>query len=46
MLGDAPVAFAMVKWAHSNPGTALMLDVGSARTSAVVQPTLVFWKRA
>ena len=45
MLGDTPIAFAMVKWAHSNPGTVLFLDVGGTRLKADTQPSLTFWQR-
>lgn len=45
MLGDTPIAFAMVKWANSNPDTDLTLDLGNVRVAARVQPTLKFWSR-
>lgn len=45
MLGDVPIAFAMVKWANSDPDTDLMLDLGNARVAARVQSTLKFWTR-
>ena len=46
MLGSAPIAFAMVKYKHSSPGTTLHLLVeGGGAVPATVQESLTFWKR-
>src|SRR5690606_7440135 len=46
MLGSAPVAFAMVKYKHTTPGTTLHLLVeGGGTVPATVQEGLTFWRR-
>lgn len=46
MLGSAPVAFAMVKYKHTTPGTTLHLLVeGGGTVPATVQEGLAFWRR-
>lgn len=42
MLGAAPIAFAMVKYAHSEPGAVLVSPAEGSRTDVTVQHTLVF----
>jgi folate-binding protein YgfZ len=42
MLGAAPIAFAMVKYAHSEPGAVLVSPAEGSRTDVTVQPALVF----
>jgi len=42
MLGAASVAFAMVKTAHSEPGTVLLVPAEGGRATATVQPALRF----
>ena len=42
MLGAASVAFAMVRTAHSEPGTVLAVPAEGARATATVQPSLRF----
>ncbi|MBL9141633.1 MAG: aminomethyltransferase family protein [Phycisphaerae bacterium] len=42
MLGAAPIAFAMVKYAHSDAGATLVAPAEGGRTAVTVQPTLVF----
>lgn len=46
MLGDVPIAFAQVKWAHAKPGAILMCEDPEATLRAEVQPQLRFWPRA
>jgi tRNA-modifying protein YgfZ len=43
MLGDAVCCFAQVKWKHSQPDTALILDTAAGHVPARVQPQLRFW---
>lgn len=46
MLASATIAFAMVKYKHSEPGTGLhVLTTTGLTAPATVQPSLVFWKR-
>jgi folate-binding protein YgfZ len=42
MLGAVPVAFAMVRHAHSAPGTVLLAPAEGGRTAVTVQPDLAF----
>ena len=42
MLGAACVAFAMVRTAHAEPGTQLLVPAEGSRTAATVQPALRF----
>ena len=46
MLGAACVAFAMVKSAHAEPGTQLLVPAEGGRASATVQPQLRFLPEA
>lgn len=46
MLGSALIAFAQVKYEHSQPGTAVTVRADDTPITAVVQPDLRFWKRA
>jgi tRNA-modifying protein YgfZ len=45
MLGQAQVAFAMVKWSHAMEGTKLWVQLGESRAVATVQESLKFWSR-
>lgn len=45
MLGDAPIALAMVKWAHAQEGTPVWLRTDGAKLHAKVQTSLAFWRR-
>lgn len=46
MLGQAHVAFAMVKWTHAQEGTKVWVQLDDRRLAATVRESLVFWKRA
>lgn len=46
MLGAASIAFAMVKWSHSENQRQLFVQTGACRLPAIVQESLRFWKRA
>ena len=43
MLGGKPIAFAMVKWAHSEPGSTVGLTAEGEVLEAVVREGLVYW---
>ncbi|MCC6678579.1 MAG: aminomethyl transferase family protein [Phycisphaerales bacterium] len=45
MLGSALVAFAQVKYEHSNPGTAVVVRTEGGLIPGIIQPSLQFWKR-
>ncbi len=45
MLGDAIICFAQVKWDHTAPGTALLVETDAGPAPATVADSLVFWKR-
>lgn len=45
MLGSVPIAFAMVKWAHTQPGTELLVEAEGQTISARVRETLRYWSR-
>jgi folate-binding protein YgfZ len=45
MLGSAPVCFAMVRFADSNPGARLSLTAEGVRIGATVQESLAFYRR-
>ncbi len=44
MLGRSPVAFAMVRWGHHEPGTTLSVRSDERWMNARVQESLTFWK--
>jgi folate-binding protein YgfZ len=46
MLSGAPVAFAMLKYQHSAPGTEVYVDAEGRLMAAKVQPGLTFWSRS
>ena len=46
MLGQAHVAFAMVKWSAAREGTKVWVQLDDRRLAATVRESLVFWKRA
>lgn len=43
MLGGVPVCFAMIKNAHADPDTQLLVDVDGSPHQATVAPSLRFW---
>lgn len=43
MLGDAPICFAQVRTAWTEPGTSLLVSAAGTRLSATVRPRLRFW---
>ena len=45
MLGSVPICFALVRHAHTSPGTRVAVATEGERITATVQPELVFWKR-
>jgi glycine cleavage system aminomethyltransferase T len=45
MLGATPVCFAAIKHGVEAPGTDLLIAADQTKIHAIVQPTLVFWKR-
>lgn len=45
MLGQTPIALAIVKWGRHEPGTKLRVAVGASGLGAMVQPGLTFWRR-
>ncbi len=44
MLGGKPIAFAMVKWAHSDPGSSVEVTAEGQVLKATVRESLVYWK--
>jgi folate-binding protein YgfZ len=46
MLGNEPIAFAMVKTALATPGSTLVVDAEGTPLAATVQPTTAFWRPA
>ncbi|HBS28288.1 MAG TPA: hypothetical protein DEB06_02300, partial [Phycisphaerales bacterium] len=46
MLGDACIALAQVKWDHTAPGTALMVQTDAGWRGARVGASLRSWARA
>jgi tRNA-modifying protein YgfZ len=45
MLGAAPICFAMVKYAHREPGTELLVAADGVRIKGKVQEQMAFWRR-
>ena len=46
MLGQTPIAFAMIKFAHASAGTGLWVECEGTLLPAEVQPALASWSRA
>ncbi len=46
MLGSTAVCFAMMKFAAATPGAVVRVEAQAAMVEAVVQDSLVFWRRA
>ncbi len=46
MLGQEPIAFAMVKWSHAQEGTKVWLRFADRRVAATVQESLLFLRSA
>lgn len=45
MLGNVPIALAMMKWSHASEGTQVWVDAGGPRQPGVVREGLRVWKR-
>lgn len=43
MLGGVPIAFAMIRTQHADPGTTLAVNAEGAQLTMTVQPVLRFW---
>ncbi len=46
MLGSTPIAFAQVKHGHHTPGTVLAANLDGDPVKGVIQPNLIFFRRA